>query len=72
MAGSGIGGEGWQDRSRKAWRESGAAGRALWIPRVTNATNWDESLSSGHPAWRHSARTCDRYEATVVPREIVG
>ena len=32
-------GGGWQSRSRKAQRSSGVAGSALWMPRVTSATN---------------------------------
>ena len=51
-----IGG-GLQSRSRRARRESGFAGRALWMPRVTVATKWEDRYFDVQPALRHSVRT---------------
>ena len=43
-------GRGWHGRSGKGWRDLAAAGRALWILRVTSATSSDVKWSSGNPA----------------------
>ena len=66
-----IGG-GMQSNSRRAQRESGFAGRALWMPRVTVATKWEDRYFDVQPALRHSVRTWAKYEATVEPRVMVG
>ena len=66
-----IGG-GTQSKSRRAQRESGFAGRALWIPRVTIATKWEDRYFDVQPALRHSVRTWAKYAATVEPRVMVG
>ena len=49
--------DGLQSRSRRARRESGFAGRALWMPRVTVATKWEERYFDVQPVLRHSVRT---------------
>ena len=53
-----IGG-GVRSRSRRARRESGFAGRALWMLRVTVATKWDDRYLDldVQPALRHDMRT---------------
>ena len=66
-----IGG-GMQSNRRRAQRESGFAGRALWMPRVTVATKWEDRYFDVQPALRHSVRTWAKYEATVEPRVMVG
>ena len=53
-------GGGRQSRSREALRSSGMAGSALWMPRVTSATNLDERKDLGQPLCRQSVRTCDK------------
>ena len=63
---------GMQSRSRKARRESGFAGRALWMPRVTVATKWDDRNLDVQPALRHSIRTWATQKATVEPCVMVG
>ena len=42
--------------SRRARRESGFAGRALWMLRVTAAAKWDDRYSDVQPVLRHYMR----------------